>query len=1114
MEKLMTKNVLNKFGFVRIALVASVGIPFILASNAFAQNPPPPPPPGAAPAPAAEVERVIVTGSNIPTAEEVGPNPVFSLNRDLINKSGAGTTTEQLLQRLPVVNGTNIPVNNNGTSQSGPSGTAAIGLRGLDPGATLVLIDGRRVAPFPGAALSGYGFVDLTTIPITAVQSIEILKDGASTTYGSDAVAGVVNFKLYKDYRGAQVTIQYGDSATNNGTADTDDAEYKADILFGTGDDKTSITGDIFYYKHHDMFNHDRSNSLVPPFLSSNAVPWNLSLNRTSVLPALGLAPDAIPNLNPTSNPTDFTTNSKGNTILSPAGLTLVSGYATIPGVPTTVDVAGGGTTILNNFFGTAPDNSNGSSPAGDFIFHRTRPRSSILPGFNFNLYSSSYPKQERWGGYAAFETKVCDDQFRVYGDFYYVDAKTHDELAPIATGNFETPGQITLFVPPNTAFTNDIKGTPGGPPLGTPTAAEVAMPAGAFNPFNPFEQILSGGTRARFFDFGNRLIDNENIAERFTIGVKGDKLFNGTWGYDAAFMYSQIEQIARFQSVNVLRFERILNANDSLFNPTSGDFIGQTTPYNPFGDTQHVSIPTNAPLLNFATLNTRDLLTSKLATLDLNMYTTDLFDLPAGGVGLAFGGVFSRESYRVDPDDQNRLGENAGVGMENPVKAGRKSWGVYAETLVPIFSPKFNIPGFYSLEFSAGVRYNEWLNNDTNATVPKFGVRWQPLDESLTIRATLGEGFLEPSMVQLYGPTRFGLGPTGGTTHAPGPNGFIDFTQPEVSALNPESTIEQQPRQGLPPEHDRTATAGIVYTPKWIPAKYGQVTLTVDFWDVERTGINMFLSPNTILAEYNAGLIPGVVTPATPPVTKATTLFAPDGSFSGVNAPYLPAGRTRSNGVDLGLQYQIETSVGTFSLLSRWSYLNEMVIAFPHSRPRETAGSSSSDWFVGSFFGDVTNPQAWLKWKGDTNVDWNWRNVDFNVTLHTLDGYWEQMLASQFDGVWKRHWVHPTWFTDAQLGYTLIFTPPVEAAPVPGYSKGGKEVVGKEKETPPTVAYAMPCWKNILNNTTLTVGVNNIFDEEPPKSFSFEFGNSIGYPGGLYDNIGRFWYVRMIKKF
>ncbi|PYJ06297.1 MAG: hypothetical protein DME95_01230 [Verrucomicrobia bacterium] len=1056
MEKLMIKNVLNKFGFVRIALVASVGFPFIVASNAFAQAAPPPPPPGAgaAPAPAAEVERVIVTGSLIPTAEEVGPNPVFSINRDLINKSGAGTTTEQLLQRQPVIGGSNIPVQNNGTSQSGPSGTAALSLRGLDPGATLVMIDRRRVAAFPGSALSGYGFVDLTTIPITAVQSIDILKDGASTTYGSDAVAGVVNFNLYKDYRGAQVTIQYGN------TLDKDAAEYKGDILFGVGNDTTSITGDIFYYKHHDMFNHDRGNSLKPPFLSSNSVPWNLQLTQAAIIEAGGTP-------FPTSNPLEF---------------------------------------------GTAPDFSNGLTPASDYIYFRRRVRGSILPGFNFNLYSSSYPKQERWGGYAAFETKICDDQLRIFGDFFYVDAKTHDELAPIATGNFETPGQISLYVPPRVAFS-------GAPPFGGPTYAEVGAPVGAFNPFNPFEQIISGGTRARFFDFGNRLIDNENVAERFTVGVKGDKLFNGTWGYDGAFMYSQIEQIARFRSVNVNRFERILNANDSLFDPTSGNFIGQTVPYNPFGDWQHVPSPaTNQPLLTFAQLNTRDLLTSKLATLDLNIYTTDLFDLPAGGVGLAFGGVFSRESYQVDPDDQNRLGENAGVGMLEVVKAGRKSWGIYAETLIPVFSPKFNIPGFYSLEFSAGVRYSEWLNNDTNAAVPKVGVRWQPFDESLTLRSTWGEGFLEPSMVQLYGPTRFGLGPIGGTTCAPGANGFIstpcDPSNPTFQDVtNPEATIEQRPNPTIHPEHDRTWTAGLVYTPKWIPAKWGTLTLTVDFWDVERSGVAMYRSPNSILNLYNAGLIPATVTPAVPPVTEERTLFTPDGTFSGVNAPYLNGGRTRTNGVDLGLQHQIETGFGTFSLLTRWTYLNEMVINFPFSRPRQVAGSSSSEWFVGSFFGDVTNPQAWLKWKGDTTVDWSWHNLDLNVTVHTLDGYWEQILAKQFDGVWKRHWVHPTFFTDAQLSYSLIFTPPVEAAPVPGYSKGGKEVVGKEKEAPP-VPYVMPCWKNILNNTTLTVGVSNIFGEDPPKSFSFEFGNSIGYPGSLYDNLGRFWYVRMIKKF
>src|SRR5207249_7724288 len=212
-----------------------------------------------------------------------------------------------------------------------------------------------------------------------------------------------------------------------------------------------------------------------------------------------------------------------------------------------------------------------------------------------------------------------------------------------------------TLFIPPTEPLSLAVQTGAAPPPFGGPTPSEVGLPFGAFNPFNPFQQIISGGTRARFADFGNRLIDNENVAERFVVGVKGDKLFNGTWGYDGGFMYSQEVQYSKFQGVDGPRFERILNANDSLFNPTSTDFIGQTIPYNPFNDFR-VPIATNVPLINFATLHRRDLLTSKLATLDLNIYTTDLFDLPGGPVGLALGGFFSRQTYEINPDDQANI--------------------------------------------------------------------------------------------------------------------------------------------------------------------------------------------------------------------------------------------------------------------------------------------------------------------------------------------------------------------------------------------------------------------------------------------------------------------------
>src|SRR4029077_2964106 len=132
---------------------------------------------------------------------------------------------------------------------------------------------------------------------------------------------------------------------------------------------------------------------------------------------------------------------------------------------------------------------------------------------------------------------------------------------------------------------------------------------------------------------------------------------------------------------------------------PASSDFIGQTTPYDPFNDFK-VPVKTNLPLIDFATLHAHNLFVGKLATLDVNIYTTDLFDLPGGPVGLALGGSFSRQTYDINPDDQARLihPQELGVGGIQPVRAGRKELAFYAETLIPITSPEMGIPGLYSL--------------------------------------------------------------------------------------------------------------------------------------------------------------------------------------------------------------------------------------------------------------------------------------------------------------------------------------------------------------------------------------------------------------------------------
>ena len=208
----------------------------LLPSVTFAQE--------TAPSPAAaEAERVIVTGSNIPTAEETGPNPVDTYRAEDIEKLGIRTATD-LTQKIPAIIGAAINQNSLNGNNSGANGDGRteINLRGLFPKETLVLVDGKRVAPVGFALFSS---VDINLIPFPLVDHIDILKDGASAIYGSDAVAGVFNAILRHKFRDVEVEDSYGN--TNLGSSN-DAAEREGYILAGTGDDKTDIVVFAEYY--------------------------------------------------------------------------------------------------------------------------------------------------------------------------------------------------------------------------------------------------------------------------------------------------------------------------------------------------------------------------------------------------------------------------------------------------------------------------------------------------------------------------------------------------------------------------------------------------------------------------------------------------------------------------------------------------------------------------------------------------------------------------------------------------------------------------------------------------------------------------------------------------
>lgn len=257
-----------KFNPIYLAVVASVA-----AIPAYAQQDA-----------SQQLERVVVTGSNIKRIEAEGANPILSITKEEISNSGKATLTEYL-QSLSLDGQGSLPT---GFGNGFAAGATAISLRGLGANATLVLLNGRRLAPYPRADDFQKMFADLSTIPLEAVERIEVLKDGASAIYGSDALAGVVNIILRRNFNGAVGKVEAGSSRYGDGN------RAKAAFTVGAGDlatDKWNGLFNIEVSKTDEIHYRDRDRKWigkgdVRPWgydaLASQWTPGSLSNNNAS----------------------------------------------------------------------------------------------------------------------------------------------------------------------------------------------------------------------------------------------------------------------------------------------------------------------------------------------------------------------------------------------------------------------------------------------------------------------------------------------------------------------------------------------------------------------------------------------------------------------------------------------------------------------------------------------------------------------------------------------------------------------------------------------------------------------------------------------------------------
>jgi iron complex outermembrane receptor protein len=201
------------------------------AANAWAQDTPD------------NVQRVEITGSSIRRIEAEGALPITVISRDAIDKTGAASVTE-LIQKLPAMTGGNFQQSSSSVNGNG-NGTTTAAIHGLDQKYTLVLLNGRRIAPFGGfGASGGDGSVNLESLPLDAIERVEVLTDGASALYGSDAIAGVVNFITKKNLTDAAVFFN-GTHPTQAGAS-----KWSAGISKGFGDLDKDGNNVLLSYSH------------------------------------------------------------------------------------------------------------------------------------------------------------------------------------------------------------------------------------------------------------------------------------------------------------------------------------------------------------------------------------------------------------------------------------------------------------------------------------------------------------------------------------------------------------------------------------------------------------------------------------------------------------------------------------------------------------------------------------------------------------------------------------------------------------------------------------------------------------------------------------------------
>jgi iron complex outermembrane receptor protein len=697
-----------------------------------------------------ENEEIVVTGTLFRRTNAETPSPVTVLSAETLGQRGLNTVAEAV-QRVSAGNAGTITQGWN-TGFNFASGANAVSLRGLTVQSTLSIFDGLRMAPYPLADDGQRNFVDLNSIPNAIIDRIEVLRDGASSTYGADAVAGVINVITKKEIQGLHLNA-------SGGIAQRGDAgEQRIDLTWGYGDlDEQGfnfyVSGE--YQRQEELWARDRD------------YPFN-SADLSRICNDAGSCMHDL----------------RWNAITEEDGL--FNGLISIPGVPlvrpgTAGAVSGAGRfSYLNPALGCGGYPTQ-AVPAG---VSGTSPSTICVVDFH-EQYIMLQPQIERKGLSARFTVNV-GDRAQAYAMANYYRTDTFASFTPLGFNGTPTAPIPATLGAYNVMLPVYVCSTGVGTRTGTGTGCDAFN--GVLNPNNPF---AAQGQTAQFFYRSTRprTVETSARALRGVLGVSGS--FGEDWNYTAEFVASQV-QLDRRQS-NYLIPQRIMDVaargTFNFRNPEANsqelwDFI------SPVNDTRSVSD-----------------LWQATATLGKT-----LFELPGGPLQVAAGLSYRKESIDA-PSANPPIDFSRPLAEQYSRYLSINSVGTQGSRNVKSAFAEISAPLLDQLEFQLSGRYDKYSTGQKNFS-PKVGAKFTPIPQ-LAIRGTYSKGFRIPSFNEAFGLPTTGFVTAGGGTFcttfaafcaAHGNNAFASTAFPVglTQTGNPE----------LDPEKSTSMTLGAIFEP------------------------------------------------------------------------------------------------------------------------------------------------------------------------------------------------------------------------------------------------------------------------------------------------------------